>query len=312
MRLLGVLGLLLQCGSNSDALGTCTVQGRKITHRFHLLRHCQRSDRNIVGLASTRTVRECADLARTTQGLAFNYAPTGRNGSNWYDVVNEVTGNNSTPAPWKTTTTTSSPFADLYNCQVLDCPEYRNLSTIVNDTRFDYYTLYGRVLPSTNATCVPSIGVFLFEDTKLNYSRAYNACQTFGGSLAHVASDMRTFHLSRIISDVARGNESSATEYYVGLNESIYDRFYTSADERLECFTFRAWAPGHPARNRVPGCVALTGEGSWKVFNCNRPLPYICELHTSGPAMFKPNVRRKCSVKRPNNRLGATRKRINT
>jgi hypothetical protein len=33
---------------------------------------------------------------------------------------------------------------EYYNCQVLGCPEYRNFSTIVNDTRFDYYSLYAR------------------------------------------------------------------------------------------------------------------------------------------------------------------------
>uniref|UniRef100_A0A182F5L9 Uncharacterized protein n=1 Tax=Anopheles albimanus TaxID=7167 RepID=A0A182F5L9_ANOAL len=52
----------------------------------------------------------------------------------------------------------------------------------------------------------------------------------------------------------------------------------------------------------APGCVALTEEGSWKVLNCNRHLPYVCELHTSGPALHEPKLRRRCSIKRPNNR----------
>ena len=31
---------------------------------------------------------------------------------------------------------------DLYNCEALACPETANFSTMVNDTRFDYYSLY--------------------------------------------------------------------------------------------------------------------------------------------------------------------------
>ncbi|XP_041775583.1 uncharacterized protein LOC121595581 [Anopheles merus] len=298
----------------------CEANARKIVHRFYPLRHCQRSNRTVIGLVNVQSVRECADYARDKQGLAFNFAPIKRNNTNWYDVVRQREQNQSTVSSWKPVPprVASFGFEDFYNCHVLDCPEYRNLSTIVNDTRFDYYTLYARLLPAGNATCIPSIGMFLFEDTKLNYSNAYNACVSAGGSLAHIASDARTFQLSKYIASLPETNfttnnatdTTSAVEplYYVGLNETMKNRFFTSADERLDCFRFRAWAPGHPARNRTsPSCAALTDEGSWKVSNCNRTLPYICELHTSGPALYAPRLKRKCFVKRPNNRIAPSR-----
>uniref|UniRef100_A0A182M8J7 C-type lectin domain-containing protein n=1 Tax=Anopheles culicifacies TaxID=139723 RepID=A0A182M8J7_9DIPT len=301
---------------------TCEAAARKIVHRFYPLRHCQRSNRTVIGLKNVKTVRECADFARDKQGMAFNYAPVDRNSSNWFELMKERERNKSTAPPWKPQppriAINSFGFDDFYNCHVLDCPEYRNLSTIVNDTRFDYYTLYARALPSSNSTCIPSIGMFLFEDTKKNYSYAYNSCVTAGGSLAHIASDARTFQLSKYIANLPLGNNASLNStnassveplYFVGLNETLKGRFFTSANERLDCFIFRAWAPGHPDRNRQPpSCVALTDEGSWKTFNCNRTLPYICELHTSGPALYQPKLKRKCHVKRPNNKIAPSRR----
>ncbi|XP_053667048.1 uncharacterized protein LOC128716153 [Anopheles marshallii] len=324
MRLTVLLAALTFLRSPPDgaSMRTCETAARKIVHRFYPLRHCQRSNRTVIGLKNVKTVRECADFARDKQGLAFNYAPVDRNNSNWFELVKEREQNKSTVAPWKPQPpripTSSFGFDDFYNCHVLDCPEYRNLSTIVNDTRFDYYTLYARVLPSGNTTCIPSIGMFLFDETRTNYSYAYNSCITAGGSLAHIASDARTFHLAKYIANLPLGNnatlDSSNTTtidpiFYVGLNETLKGRFFTSANERLDCFSFRAWAPGHPDRNRhPPSCVALTDEGSWKTFNCNRTLPYICELHTSGPALYQPKLQRKCNVKRPNNRIAPSRR----
>ncbi|XP_050072388.1 uncharacterized protein LOC126560473 [Anopheles maculipalpis] len=305
------------------SLRSCEIATRKIVHRFYPLRHCQRSNRTVIGLKNVKTVRECADFARDKQGLAFNFAPLDRNSSNWFDLVKEREQNKSTVPPWKPqpprVAYNSFGFDDFYNCHVLDCPEYRNLSTVVNDTRFDYYTLYARLLPSANATCIPSIGMFIFSDTRQNYSNAYNSCITAGGSLAHIASDARTFHLSKYIATyLPTGNYTTANStnettveplYYVGLNETLKNRFFTSAEERLDSFSFRAWAPGHPDRNRQPpSCVALTDEGSWKVYSCIRSLPYICELHTSGPALYPPKLKRKCFVKRPNNRKAPSRR----
>lgn len=108
----------------------CSLHRDRTRHRFYALRHCQRSNQTVIGLANFSTVRECAQYARQKRGLAFNFAPKSRNHTNLYDVV-------------KTSRTTINPD-EFYNCEVLECPEFRNLSSIVNDTRFDYYSLYTR------------------------------------------------------------------------------------------------------------------------------------------------------------------------
>ena len=137
-----------------------------------------------------------------------------------------------------------------------DCCVSRTLTVYVCGNE-SFRELVCFVAAAGNATCIPSIGMFLFEDTKLNYSNAYNACISAGGSLAHIASDARTFQLSKYIASLPETNyttnnstdTTSAIEplYYVGLNETVKNRFFSSADERLDCFRFRAWAPGHPA-----------------------------------------------------------------
>lgn len=96
-----------------------------------------------------------------------------------------------------------------------------------------------------NATCLPSIGMFIIGKERANYSIAYNACTSIGGDLAHVASDQRTIALSQLL---VASTKSSTKERlaYVGLNETVRNEFHTSSAEPLACFYFRAWAAGHP------------------------------------------------------------------
>lgn len=94
------------------------------------LRHCQRSNRTAIGWENVRTVDKCAELAHQLKGMAFNFSPRGRRKKNAYE--------NGTRS-WKED---EVPEEIFYSCLVLDCPEYRNFSTMVNDTRYDYYSLY--------------------------------------------------------------------------------------------------------------------------------------------------------------------------
>lgn len=96
---------------------------------YHPLRHCQRSNKTVIAQYNDfDTVEECANFARKSRGLAFNYSPKSRRSNNFYE--NETTNNNPL-------------FQEDFNsCEVLECPEKINLSSIVNDTRFDYYSLY--------------------------------------------------------------------------------------------------------------------------------------------------------------------------
>lgn len=98
----------------------------EIEHNFHPLRHCQRSNKSVIAYSNVDKVDDCADLARSNRGLAFNFSPRGRGERNFYTAKNNSTAVQD----------------DFYNCEVLDCPEHRSLSSMVNDTRFDYYSLY--------------------------------------------------------------------------------------------------------------------------------------------------------------------------
>lgn len=155
---------------------------------------------------------------------------------------------------------------------------------------------------SENSTCIPSVGMFVVFIDRANYSAAYNACSSIGGNLAHIASEMRNIELSRLLR-LSTNSSSKVRSAFVGLNETARGKFFTSSNEPLSCFNYRAWAPGHPPEVRKTGCVAITPEASWQVFNCNRKLLFICELFTSGPNPFVNNLQQKCSVKRPNNRF---------
>lgn len=158
------------------------------------------------------------------------------------------------------------------------------------------------VSANENATCVPSVGMFIFFKERSNYSAAYNTCATIGGSLAHIASEARSVQLSSILR-ISTNSSTNERIAYVGLNETRRGEFFTSNSEPLSCFNFRAWAPNHPPKVRKPGCVAITPEASWKVFNCNRKLMFVCELFTSGPNPYVNNLQQKCTVKSPNNRF---------
>lgn len=98
--------------------------------------------------------------------------------------------------------------------------------------------------------------MFILNDNKLNYTQAFNVCHTLGGSLAHVVSEIRTNMLSKMIANEAGANMNrnitsikeniTLGEAYVGLSEITKGAFITSGKEPLECFLYRAWAPGHP------------------------------------------------------------------
>ncbi|EJY57799.1 AAEL009338-PB, partial [Aedes aegypti] len=294
LKCLAIYLIVVQATIVSDQ--TCSRHRQLAKHRFYALRHCQRSNRTIIGLINVKNVGECAEYARKKRGMAFNFGPKDRNETNLFDALKaqqSAKSNRSSVPPKGTDTITTDP-EEFFNCQVLECPEYRNLSTIVNDTRFDYYSLYTR--EPQNATCLPSVGMFVMDDRKLNYSLAFNECRSMGGSLAHVASEARTNQITKmLIKEMSKRNITTSNKTmdgaYVGLNETIRGAFFTSGNEPLECFLYRAWAPGNPSKTRQPGCVAITPNSSWIVQNCNKPLRFICELHTTGPPRYKPSLK---------------------
>lgn len=95
-------------------------------YEFYPLRFCQRSNKTVVVSDEVETLEMCAQQCWLYRGLAFNFSPKQR----WEKILyktNEKTKNDK-----------------LHNCEVLECLEHRNFSSLFNDTRFDYYSLYTR------------------------------------------------------------------------------------------------------------------------------------------------------------------------
>lgn len=89
---------------------------------FFPLKHYQRSNKSVVAFFNVDELEHCAKQARSIQGLAFNFSPINRRRINLNDNRNESDRS--------------------YNCEVLECPEYQNFKSMVNDSRYDYYSLY--------------------------------------------------------------------------------------------------------------------------------------------------------------------------
>ena len=90
-----------------------------------------------------------------------------------------------------------------------------------------------------------------------NYTKALNVCLSNGGSLAHVLTELRTNSLSELVKDHYKA--TLQPQVYVGMNEtwttfnSSSDSyrnsgrsFMTATEEPIQCFRYRAWAPGFP------------------------------------------------------------------
>lgn len=101
----------------------------KISHQFHPLRHCQRSNKTVIAFSNESSPELCADFAKLNRGLAFNFSPIKRSTDNQFRNVSPDE---------------KSASDEFFNCEVLECPEFMNFSSVVNDTRFDYYSLYAR------------------------------------------------------------------------------------------------------------------------------------------------------------------------
>lgn len=51
-----------------------------------------------------------------------------------------------------------------------------------------------------------------------------------------------------------------------------------------------------------PGCVAITASRSWKMFDCRKQAPFICELKPTKPRrVHRSKFHHHCSLKRSNN-----------
>lgn len=110
----------------------CTKFKEQNKHIYAPLRHCQRSNATIIGWQNFNSVQKCMEFARSVKGMAFNFSPAQRRrkGNRFENKTRS----------WKDQQIDVEEA--FFSCQVLNCPEYRNFSTMINDTRYDYYSLY--------------------------------------------------------------------------------------------------------------------------------------------------------------------------
>lgn len=122
--------------------------------KFHAVRHCQRSNQTRIAAKTVANLEKCIQFTEHNQGLAFNFGhgKRPRKKSDQNDLLNlfDVQRDKEKKAKNETKMAKKDPAKDLkeqiepyFNCEVLSCPEIGNMSSMINDTRYDYYTLYG-------------------------------------------------------------------------------------------------------------------------------------------------------------------------
>ncbi|XP_033247260.1 uncharacterized protein LOC108159536 [Drosophila miranda] len=299
-----IIFLLLQLLASLSMGSLNCPTDEAIPPQFHLVRECQRASADdALSLENTSSFEDCANLARELHGLALNYAPGGptRHRNRFIQSNHGSHGR-----ILRSRLTVFEQPAEFFNCHVLQCPQNSTFGDMVNDSRFDYYSLHGRPTTLRNYSCVPEVGLFLVYTNPSSYLNASLECSNsseFSGSLAHIASESRTRALSQWLMDFNRKSRPVLEAKpmpkiflaYVGLafnrttSLNAHD-FRNAQHESLMCFLYRAWDVGHPALGQQKAnesCVALTPQGTWHALSCERELPFICEIFTASPRSWK-------------------------
>lgn len=78
-----VIGIIFLSLLPADGL-SCEDYKNSIDHEYHPLRHCQKSNKTIIGSINVNTVDKCADYASKRKAMAFNFAPSDRGNKNLF------------------------------------------------------------------------------------------------------------------------------------------------------------------------------------------------------------------------------------
>lgn len=134
--------------------------------KYHPLRHCQRSTEYPIGAKNVPTLDKCVQFAENNNALAFNYGH-GRKPKNETDDHNLL---NLFDKPSNKSTDVDDTEATYFNCEILACPEIGLLSKVVNDSRYDYYTLYANPIRE-------SFTRFQYEEDEKHFSLFHSTRQ---------------------------------------------------------------------------------------------------------------------------------------
>lgn len=119
--------------------------------QFHPVRHCQRSNKTRIATKNVANLNKCIQYTEYHQGLAFNFGhgkrPRKKSDQNdllnLFDVLRDKELKEKNETKNTKNETNLEEIEPYFNCEVLSCPEVGNMSSMINDTRYDYYTLYG-------------------------------------------------------------------------------------------------------------------------------------------------------------------------
>ncbi|KAI5632996.1 hypothetical protein NE865_14294 [Phthorimaea operculella] len=173
MYLLAIQTLLLTTiFVKTSANVKCSSESPPSVPKYHLMEKCHRSKLGIAAKANFSSLTSCRRLGIEKKALALNFSPP--------DAVG-----------------LGKPVE--YTCEVLKCAEADGGLSLVNDTRYDFYSIYAKPLPHVNSTCVPATGMFYLISKKLNYTQAQIECKNMSGVLADITSEQRTDQLAMFL-----------------------------------------------------------------------------------------------------------------
>ncbi|CAH0404590.1 unnamed protein product [Chilo suppressalis] len=220
--------------------------------KYHLMEKCHRSKLGIAAKANFASLSSCQRLGIAKKALALNFSPP--------DAAIEG----------------AEPLE--YTCEVLKCAEVDGGLSLVNDSRYDYYSIYAKPIPHVNATCVPASGMFRLLQKRLNFTQAVVECRNMSGVLPDVTSEQRTDALAQVLAG------AGVDAAFVGLRRNNRSSFHGINGGHLDCTSYRAWAPGHPRRYADKfDCVVITKHRMWQSVSCKNEQPVLCELLPNGP-----------------------------
>ncbi|XP_059061840.1 uncharacterized protein LOC131854716 [Achroia grisella] len=250
MLFIWILQLLLFISVLSNM--RCSNEFPPILPKYHLMEKCHRSKLGLAAKARYTSLISCQRLAIEKKALSLNFSPP------------EAAESMKDPLE--------------YTCEVLKCAEVDGGTSLTNDMRFDYYSLYAKPLPNANSTCIPATGMFYLITQKYNYTEGQNACKNISGVLADITSEQRTEALGQML---AGSNVEAAI---IGMRRKNESTFYAINGNTLDCTTYRAWMPGHPRRYYDKyDCAIITRHKMWKSTSCKKRYPIVCELIPGGP-----------------------------
>lgn len=64
---------------------SCSDYKNSFVHKYHPVRHCQRSNKTVIGMTNATTVEKCAEYAEMRKAMSFNFSPLGRGHRNFFE-----------------------------------------------------------------------------------------------------------------------------------------------------------------------------------------------------------------------------------